>query len=458
MKKTLCAVLSAILLLTSAACAGNNGSTGKTENTNVPKANKEELVLPDYDVKDKKVTYIVASDFTAADSNSIWADVRNKAKEKYDIDFQPILSTSAESPTLTMSLIAAGNPPSFVETHKTAAWFPRMSAEGVFSDVKKLINLEDKLWADMKDYIEYYSIGDASYACVTNVYAPETMYYNVKLIKNSGMEDPISVYKKGNWTWNKMLEYIDKICGDKDGDGTIDVYGIDLSYLGQGYMCSLGQGYTTVKDGKVSLSPLTDGNYEKFGTFASNLMSRAAKGYFKPVENAAQGAKMLFSFGGYWGVKNNTTLSAQMKAGELALIPIPKHDDTDKYYMYGITSGYAISTAGNPVGAAAVLSCYRYLNYPNEENLNRFKQAYLDEGWNEDSAHILTYDINAQPGAYREIVLVSQGTDFASSEIKSTFSCLNTDVLEKYQTWSSVRDKYLSRLQSAADSANKIKS
>lgn len=456
--KKIISLLLALLMVFSVAGCGNGGTASSGDDgekyANVPPASKDELKLPEYNVTNKKVTFI-AGDFSAEGSTSIWAEVKKLAKEKYDIDFEPIVAATTEQTKLTNTLIAAGTPPSFVETHKTSAWFPRLSADGVFVDVKTLINTEDKLWEDMVDYINYYSIGDASYACVTNVYAPTTMTYNVKLIKDAGLTDPMELYKKGEWTWNKMLEYIDKLSGDKNGDGVIDVYGIDLSYLGQCYMCSLGTGFTTITDGKVSLSPLTDGNYEKFGTFASDLLSRTSKGYYKPVEKAVSTAKLLFNFDGYWGVRNNTTSLAAMKAGEISLIPVPKHDDTDKYYMYGITAGYAISAADNPVGAAAVLSCYRYLNYANEENLGRTKQSFLDEGWNEDSAHVLAYDINAQPGSYQEITLIPTGSDFASSDISSVITNLYREVLEKRETWSTVRDKYLTRLQSAVDSANK---
>lgn len=457
MKKRILAIFLALMLV--ACCAGcggsGNSSDGGKVSANIPEAHTDELVLPDYKVENKKVTFIVGGDFTEEDSTSIWASVRKMAAEKYGIDFQPVLTTSSEQGSLTMSMLAAGSPPSFVETHRTTGWFPRLSAEGIFVDVNTLINREDKLWVDMLDYIDYYSIGDASYACVTNVYAPETMTYNVTLIKNAGLEDPMALYKRGEWTWDKMLEYIDKIAGDTNGDGTIDVYGLDLSYLGQAYMCSLGTGFTTMENGKVSLSPLTDGNYEKFGTFVSDLRSRSGKGYYKPVENAVQSATTLFTFGGYWGVRNNNTLKNQMQNGAIALIPIPKHSETDKYYMYGITAGYAISAADNPVGAAAVLSCYRYLNYPNEENLKSFYDGYIGEGWNEDSAHILTYDINCNPGAYQDITLVSIGTEFASADISSTLTKLRTDVIEKGENWATVRDKYITRIQSAVDSANK---
>lgn len=456
MKRIISIILALVMVLSFAGC-GNSSEPTKGDGEkygNVPPANKDELKLPEYNVTNKKVTFI-AGDFAAEGSSSIWAEVRKLAKETYGIDFEPIVTATTEQPKLTNTMIAAGTPPSFVETHKTSAWFPRLSADGVFVDVKTLINTEDKLWEDMVDYINYYSIGDASYACVTNVYAPTTMSYNVKLIKDAGLKDPMELYKSGEWTWNKMLEYIDKISGDKNGDGVIDVYGIDLSYLGQCYMCSLGKGFTTIEGGNVSLSPLTDGNYEKFGTFASDLLSRKSKGYYKPVEKAVATAKLLFNFGGYWGVRNNTTSLAAMKAGDISLIPVPKHDDTDKYYMYGITAGYAITAADNPVGAAAVLSCYRYLNYANDENLNRTKKTYLDEGWSDDVAHILAYDVNAQPGSYQEITLVPTGNDFASSDISSAIAKLYTDVLERNETWSTVRDKYLQRIQSAVDSANK---
>ncbi|MBR2489185.1 MAG: extracellular solute-binding protein [Clostridia bacterium] len=455
MKKRIFALLlAAAMIFSVAGCkkAGETSSTGATGDAQIPPANTE-LALPKYEIKDKVIKVLSTSDEDATAGTSLWAQAYKLAEENYGIKVEKMMVTDTWAATTTM--LATGTPPSFVEAHKVKAFFPRLCSEGIFADVNTLINREDVMWKDMLKYNEIYSIGDKSFSLVTDVFTSETLYYNSALIRSAGLEDPMALYKKNEWTWDKMMEYIEKIAGDKNGDGVVDIYGIDFLNLYSAYMSSMGSTAVAIKDGKITTDPLFNGNYEKFGNFASNLLSRGAKGYYSPVENKVATAKMLFSCGGYWGIKNNPTLTAQMKAGEISLVPYPRHSEADGYYMLGVTSGYAIPAAGNPVAAAAVLSCFRYLKYPNEKNLSSVAAQYKSEGWNDDVVHFLTYDQFCQPGALQNFSL-TPNVNFASSEVSAVMSKLGTDVLEKQQNWATVRDKYITRIQNAVDDANKL--
>ena len=43
------------------------------------------------------------------------------------------------------------------------------------------------------------------------------MYYNKQKFKDSGLEDPLSLYNSGNWSWEKMLEMGKKVTNEKTG-------------------------------------------------------------------------------------------------------------------------------------------------------------------------------------------------------------------------------------------------
>lgn len=64
------------------------------------------------------------------------------------------------------------------------------------------------------------------------VFAPKTlasgglfMGYNAEMIESLGLEDPQSLYKKGEWTWEKFAEYALAATKDLDGDGIPDQFG-----------------------------------------------------------------------------------------------------------------------------------------------------------------------------------------------------------------------------------------
>ena len=57
---------------------------------------------------------------------------------------------------------------------------------------------------------------------------PDSVYclaFNKKILETTDLEDPNVMYKRGQWTWDKWLYYMDRLTQDTDGDETPDVYG-----------------------------------------------------------------------------------------------------------------------------------------------------------------------------------------------------------------------------------------
>lgn len=437
----------------------NNGS-----NPNKPASNPNKLVLPAYKVTNKTVRMVIGSDFTKSDPNvDSWAKTRALAKKYYDIDFLPIVTPAAQQTSKVVSLIASGSPPDIVEPHKVPTWFPRMCNEGVFADIDSYVNLDDMLWKNNAFMMENYKLGNKHYALVDSGYSPVEMIYSRKIVREFGLTDPMELYKKNQWTWEKFMEYIGETAGDENGDGKVDVYGTDTWQLAHCYLMSMGTGISIIKNGKISLDPIKGKNYETYGKFAMDLYKKGSSGYLVPIDNSAGNPqdllaqdKLLFSFGGRWMILNNPTLTSKKNTGDLGLIPPPRHKDADKYYCWGITSGLAFPVKGNVVGAIATITASRFENYPTESFLKKAKDKYVADKWNADSAHVLTYDIGGQTGAYQKLNFVSLGVDFGSSSLNSTVNDLLYDPLFKGVSWSTARDQYIGKIQSAADAANKV--
>lgn len=439
-----------------------SGNTNKPD-PNKPASNPNKLVLPAYKVTNKTVRMVVGSDFTKTDPNvDSWAKTRALAKKYYDIDLVPIVTPAAQQTSKIVSLIASGSPPDIIEPHKVPTWFPRMCNQGVFASIDSYINFDDMLWKDNAFMMEAYKLDGKHYALVDGGYSPVEIIYSRKLVREFGMTDPMELYKKNQWTWEKFIEYIDEISGDEDGDGKIDVYGTDVWQLAHCYMTSMGAGISVVKNGKINLDPIKGKNYEVYGKFAMDLFKKGSSGYIVPIDNSAGDPqdllvqdKQLFSFGGRWLILNNPTLTAKKNTGDLGLIPPPRHKSADKYYCWGITSGYAFPAKGNVVGAIATISASRYENFPTANYLKQAKNKFISDKWDADSAHILAYDIGGQAGSYQKLNFISMGVDFLSSTLNSTVNDLLYDPLFKGVSWSSARDQYIGKIQSAADAANK---
>ena len=462
--KRICALLLVVAMLLTCAACSNGDAQGSGDNANKPAANTEKLAAPAYTVEDKVVEVIVDTDFTGADpEKNTWARIAQSANKHYGVELKPIVIPLEQQTTRIISMIASDTPPDIIETSKLPGWFPRMCSEGTFVAISDYVNFEDLLWKDEVDTMNNYKIGDDYYALSLGAYSPVEMVYNKKLIKAAGLTDPIELYKKGEWTWGKLEEYIEKLSGDVNGDYINDVFGVDHHPMAHCYFTSLGTGVTQIADNKVSLDPIKGKNFELLGEFLNKMCRKQTNGYMpdadgnngSPAELLAED-KLAFSFLGRWGILEDEALLAKKNAGELALIMPPRNENATDYYCYGVTSGYAIPAKGNVVGAIATLTSTRLDDFPTKERLEKEKQAYIAEGWSEESAHIITFDIAGHEGSYQKVKLVSLGIDVFNSTLQTTVNDLLYDPLYKGATYSATRSAYLNKLQTAVDSANKL--
>jgi len=81
---------------------------------------------------------------------------------------------------------------------------------------------------------EQYSIGDTVYGFKAGMVEPGVgLYFNKRLLEEAGV-DPESLYDmqaNGTWTWDAWIDILEKVQKDKDGDGSIDVYGYDGTHI-----------------------------------------------------------------------------------------------------------------------------------------------------------------------------------------------------------------------------------
>ena len=59
---------------------------------------------------------------------------------------------------------------------------------------------------------------------------PYLVAYYIPLFEDNGLETPGELFAKGEWTWDKFIEYCDILTTDTDGDGTIDQWGLGPRY------------------------------------------------------------------------------------------------------------------------------------------------------------------------------------------------------------------------------------
>lgn len=101
---------------------------------------------------------------------------------------------------------------------------------GLALDLKTVLTEDNDLFTTQNN-ITYLDLGDGK-ACILKrveaasiVEATYPLAYNKQILEKNNLEDPRELYIRGEWTWDKFVEYCKILTQDTDGDGLIDQYG-----------------------------------------------------------------------------------------------------------------------------------------------------------------------------------------------------------------------------------------
>ena len=106
---------------------------------------------------------------------------------------------------------------------------------------------------------------------------PYLVAYYIPMFKDNGLETPGELYAKGEWTWDKFIEYCDLLTQDTDGDGKIDQWGLGPRYKLQNFAYASNIiGIQEVGNGFLQ-SNWDDENLLKYFEFVTNLENIQAR-------------------------------------------------------------------------------------------------------------------------------------------------------------------------------------
>ena len=185
------------------------------------------------------------------------------------------------------------------------------------------------------------------------------VFFNKRVLSEAGI-DPESIYdaqKDGTWTWDKMIEIMDKVQRDLDNDGVYDIYGMVGSgdELAIGLMFSNNAAFFDYdENGKLAIAansqPALDA-LQMRKTMAENYMAPQPEGsnwdWFKDYWK--QGT-VAFYPGQTWQGFNDGAEMADME-DEWGCVMFPKGPNAETYVsmacdnIYGVPNVYDDETA-----------------------------------------------------------------------------------------------------------------
>lgn len=240
--------LAMMLAVSTAACGGAENASGEnTEKSGSVSTEHRDFTIGSwwrqyYDSTDENME--VSSDwenaqFTDADDEATRAEKEVNQKvalakwdkvktleEKYNCTFSWQNLTYAGTQESINTSILAGSPDCDIYMVDTTMAVPAQ-ANGLLVDLKTILPEDDDIFTDQSVF-SYLDLGDGK-ACIIKVQGGfENTYplgFNKQMLDDAKLEDPRDLYERGEWTWDKFIEYCQALTQDTDKDGQIDQYG-----------------------------------------------------------------------------------------------------------------------------------------------------------------------------------------------------------------------------------------
>ena len=159
----------------------------------------------------------------------IFANVK-AIEEKWNVTFEYVnLLYSGAKESINTSILA-GTPDVDIYTISLSIGAPAV-ANGYAVDMRDVLPADHPLITGTDPIMTYINTGDGSVSLLTQnskenmVGSTYPLSFNLQMIENANLEDPRDLVERGEWTWDKFLEYCIALTQDTDGDGVIDVYG-----------------------------------------------------------------------------------------------------------------------------------------------------------------------------------------------------------------------------------------
>lgn len=330
------------------------------------------------------------------------------------------------------------------------------------------INVEQPWWpkamldtCSIDDSLFFVS-GDISTNVLHFMYA---VYYNMDMLKNLGLEDPVSLVDSKKWTIDALIEMTADLYVDLDQDGStseLDQYGFCSNYYHL-------DAFYTGSDMKL-LEPGTDDylviSEDFFGQKTVDLVDKLGA-WFKTGDTYVQASgssieyrapfeegNCLFRLDRVYCADNEYRDGALRNVDwEYGILPVPLYDENQENYVTVVGNPFTLwcvmQNAKDPRMSTAVIECLASEGYRKTSPAlfeNNMKYRYTpDAAGKGDSARM--FDI------VRESIAFDLGRIF--SDILSTMSEMPSKCAASSSSWATMKAQYERTLKRSMSDLNK---
>ena len=229
-KKLFAIVLALAMVLSLAACGG----TTTPDTTDAPKDDEVQTDNPPVASGEKrKITIGVWWDifydsthealeddpaYVGSLADQMRFDVVKLVEEKYNVEFEYVNLTYTGITESINTSILAGTPECDIYLCDLTMGIPA-ALNGLAVDLSTVLPADADILTN-QNVISYLDLGDGKVCLMKQVKgenvveATYPLAFNVKLLEDNNLEDPRELYKRGEWTWDKFIEYCQVLTQD----------------------------------------------------------------------------------------------------------------------------------------------------------------------------------------------------------------------------------------------------
>lgn len=356
LKRILSLVIAGLMVLSVAGCGKDSSSSSNEIGDSF--AAKSEITLPKFsiDPTSRYVTLLTWDDPSNLTNPSAWSyNLNQKLLKEYGCELKYIRTTFNDVPTKAAQMVLSGNSPDLIIFRERDK--PNFILNGLVQSVDEYIDFNEPLFKDLKEVNDANRVNGKIYNFITNYINNGLTYWWTKDLEDLGLENPRSLYYKGEWTWSKLEEYA-KLLTKTSSDGTVSRYGTAFEanmhvVTGETYVKSTNGTYT---------NNLRSSKLANFFNYASRL---GFEEKVRPVGGTSfelfeQHKVSMLVFERYW-LDNH--MADQFLSGEVDFAPLPRWEGADKYYAPGrVTTMWVAKGAPNLGGVLAYYAIWHLCN------------------------------------------------------------------------------------------------
>ena len=146
-----------------------------------------------------------------------------KMKSQYGITVEQVNVAWADVPLKLAAMVLSGDSPDAVLYRADNPDLPSLIVKNLVQPIDSYVDLNNSIYSHLKEMYKATSWDNKHYLLINNFTRGSYVFYNTKLFKDYGAEDPWTLYKQGKWDWNKFAE-VAAMCGYDDYNYFITVF------------------------------------------------------------------------------------------------------------------------------------------------------------------------------------------------------------------------------------------